>query len=293
MRIALQTAAAALRLLSTMQVGGRCKIWADCAFSTLWPYTRAPVLATPYWALVAGRPGWPRAHTASLVLPAENNARMSSAFKPKLILFHSTGLPAAGILLVHAGELTTFRSAGEHLQLLAGVEAALHCAPTLQRCPSPGDTHLPSTPAVCATRITLFSISWEEDSGVQLAAEEVERLLRSLAALSATACKVAVLHAAAAGGCGPHCQGHQLHSRQDRRQQAQQRAVGRPRQALPRLMRLQSSHRACLAQHATAGCWRRRLHVAFFSPSIARGAQLPYQLLALRGGQLRGCRAMA
>lgn len=103
---------------------------------------------------------------------------------------------------MHAGELTSFKSADAHLPLLSAAEAALRCAPTLQRCALLDDVHLPSSAAICAMRITHFSTCWE-DSGVQLAAEEVEGLLRSLAALSATAGKVAVLHTAATGRVRP------------------------------------------------------------------------------------------
>ncbi len=53
---------------------------------------------------------------------------------------------------------------------------------------------------MCAMHITEFSTGWQGDPGLQLAAEDVEGLLRRLAALSATACKVAVLHTAATGG---------------------------------------------------------------------------------------------
>ncbi len=79
-------------------------------------------------------------------------------------LFHS-GRPAAGSLLTRVRHYISFESVDAHFELLAGLETAMRCAPTLQRCYSPAGIHLPSSAALCAVRITHFSSCWEEDPG--------------------------------------------------------------------------------------------------------------------------------
>ncbi len=104
------------------------------------------------------------------------------------------------------GHFASIGSADAQYALLAAGEAALRCAPKLQRCVLPADMHLPGSAAFCAMHIAQLCSGWKEDPGVRLAAAEVEGRLRILAALTATACKVAVLHTAATGttlGGGP------------------------------------------------------------------------------------------
>ncbi len=106
-------------------------------------------------------------------------------------------------MLRRVGQFVCFEDADSHLGLLEAAEAALRCAPTLQRCAPPADRHVPSAAALCAMHVANTSRCWEEELDLELLAEEVEGLLRSLVALTATACKVAVLHMAAAGGMQP------------------------------------------------------------------------------------------
>lgn len=88
-------------------------------------------------------------------------------------------------------------TAQSQLELLAGFEAALRCAPELQRhfAPAVADLDVPTNFAASANHAALCCLRWAIEPGLQLTTDEAERLLAAAAALSCTICKCAMLWA--------------------------------------------------------------------------------------------------
>lgn len=83
------------------------------------------------------------------------------------------------------------------LELLTGFEAALRCAPELQRhvAPMVAGLDIPKETAESADCAVMCCLRWAARPGLQLTTDEAERLLAAVAALACTICKCGVLQA--------------------------------------------------------------------------------------------------
>lgn len=115
---------------------------------------------------------------------------------------HSTlpsPFPHAGKMLLVVGLAGAEETAQHQLELLASFEAALRCAPGLQRrvpltC---AEFEVTETVAYSADWAVARCIRWAAQPDLQLTTDKAERLLAAAAALACTVCKCGVLHAAA------------------------------------------------------------------------------------------------